>query len=252
MNVMNSLLSTLLNNRADLSKTAAAELIKANASQLLQALVQGGLDTQSAKTLIEHFTATLLMPGNGTENTDKQTLLTTLVRHFSTLPDLKGEGEFHQFKKSLDTILKQMLHTLAAKPAPSLALGPLQTYHQNQLLQRPEITASLSGTLQDSDAVTELKDKKEQQLFGLAENKNTEKREDKGKKKRDKGENLAEMIQTLLNIKHSLKNMLQALLAFQKQYSQEEALRLLPDIQERIRYLKERIQECDTVLKRLY
>ena len=63
---------------------------------------------------------------------------------------------------------------------------------------------------------------------------------------------MAEMIQILLSIRQSLKNTLQALLAFQKQYSAAEALRLLPDLEERIRFVKEQIRECDGVLKQLY
>ena len=249
---MNSLLNTLLNNRGDLSKTAAAELIKANASQLLQALTQGGLDPQSAKTLIEHFTTSLLMPGKPAETSDKQTLLSSLVRHFASLPDQKGDGAMQQFKKGVDTIVKQILHHLAAKPSAPLPPGPVQTYNQNQLLQRADISASLTGSLQDTEHPGEAKEKRDQHLFGLAENKNSDQREGKHKGRRGKGENMAEMIQILLSIRQSLKNTLQALLAFQKQYSAAEALRLLPDLEERIRFVKEQIRECDGVLKQLY
>lgn len=248
---MDSLLTGLLNNSNGLSKSAAAQLIRQNATQLLGSLIKGGLDTESAKGLVQYFTSTLLTSKSPVELSHKETVLNNLVQHFKELPTVHTPTQIRDFKQGLNALLKQMLHILTSTKG-SDTPSPLHTYAQNQLFRHTELSATLSGSLQDSDAAGEIKEKREQQLFGLAEEKNTGKRNGSDQGKEKKRESTAELIQLLLSLKQSFKNMLQALLTFQKQYEEDEAIKRLPDLHERIHYLKERLQECDAVLKRLY
>ncbi len=252
MNVMSSLLSNLLSGQTELSKNAAAELIKSNSSQLLATLLKSGLDLPSAKTLIEHFATSLFASSSSPESLRGRELLTDLIRHFASLPERQSPADIQSFKKKLDTLFKQILHTLTAKPTPSPAAAPLHTYTQNQLMRHTELNASLVGTLHDTDESIEQKERREQQMFGLAEDKSSGKKRDSNRQRGKRGENIMEFIQILLAIKHALRQLLKGFQDFQKNRTKEEVLRLVPDIHERIRYIKERIDECDAVLKQLY
>lgn len=249
---MNALLGSLPDTPSALSKNAAAELVKANASQLVSALLKNGFDQQSAKTLIEYFTATLLSPDKSADGTAAREPLASLTRHFATLPTLQTRTEITHFKKGIDTLLKQMLHTLVPKATDTAANAPLKTYAQNQLFRHSELSAALSGTIQDTEKNIPQRERREQHLFGLAENRETDTRKDSGGNRNKKKGSSAEMIQLLLAMKHSFKTVLQALLDFQKEHDRDEALRLVPDLSERIRFLKERLRECDAVLRNLY
>ena len=254
MNTLSPLLTRFLNNPDMLPKSAAAELLKANAGQMLSDLLKNGLDTQSAKTLIEHFATSLLLPGKTAAQNDTAALLKEMTRLFQNLPETtRSPAALQTLKHDINTLLKQMLHTVIAKPSTVPLPAAHTAYLQNQVIKSTDLAATLSSTLDGTDkAFAETKEKKEQTLFGLAENRSSSSSREQKKQKKRKGENRAELIQLLLSLRQSFKTVLHALVDFKEHHTQEQIDTQLPDLTERITYLKERIGECDTILKQLY
>jgi len=253
MNTLGPLLSTLLKNAGGLPKAVSAEMIKTHSTQFMNELLKNGWDAQSAKTVIDHFSQSLLEPGRISDRGTVQKLLDQLLHQFVKLPKSQTPGEIREFKRHTDTILKQMLGTLAGKHANANLPVAHTVYLQNQLLKSSELASIANPLREGSGALAESKEeKKESSLFGLAEHDKRRHSEKREEKKRDSKETYKEYLQILLSMKRSFQSVMSALMHFEMTHSHDQVQSLLPDLQERVKYLKKRIEECDQLLRELH
>lgn len=242
MNISHSQLATLLDNTL-LSSTLTQLAGKGN-SAVLNELMKQGLDSEDVKTLIETFAKNIFLKSGESADRENLGLLKDIIKNFHALKADAGPPRLAQLKAALHATLKQIISQMLATPVHGTDKSPHTAYQHNQLLKNTDLLHSLTTDVNEKEP----RNKKEQELFGLAQN-HPGKEGDTGKKKhKGSTEELAELLQILYAIKLGLSRTLSTMLRFQKENTPLTLVHAFPDFDDRIALLKAMLKECDTIL----
>jgi hypothetical protein len=118
------------------------------------------------------------------------------------------------------------------------------------LIKSTEFSVLATPLFDTAQKRPEEREKNEQLLFGLAEQKDSSPF-GKDEKREKKEASILKYRMLLLSIRSTFQSVLDALLHFESSRSQEEIAGQLPDFYERVDYLKTHIAECNRLLKQL-